>query len=220
MPIRTPAWKSLGAPESASYVLIRTPARKLFDAPESASYVPIRTPARKLFGDPESVTYVPIRTPVRKLFGAPELASYVPIRTPARSCSMLCFMLFLKRIVGSSLMNLVFTMGNRTPLRTAVLWQFTDKFAYKARKLRIGPLFKKILPLLIQPTLENAERHLLMKVIDRVLHELDEQPSIDKDYYAHVEGRDYFILYKSHKAKNWYFAFIFSSMFTSCIIGH
>ena len=107
---------------------------------------------------------------------------------------MLCFMLFLKRIVGSNLLKLLFTMGNRTPLRTAVLWQFTDKFAYKARKLRIGPLFKKILPLLIQPTLENAERHLLMKVIDRVLHELDEQPLIDEDCYARVEGRE-IILY-------------------------
>ena len=69
-----------------------------------------------------------------------------------------------------------------------MLRQFTDKFADKARKLGINPLFNKILPLLIQPTLEDEERHLLMKVIDRVLHKLDEQPSIDEDYYARVEG--------------------------------
>ena len=59
-----------------------------------------------------------------------------------------------------------------------------------------------------------------MKVIDQVLHKLDKQLSIDENYYARVEGRDYFILEKSDKTKNWYFAFAFSSMFTSCIIGH
>ena len=90
------------------------------------------------------------------------------------SCLAPCFMLFLKRIMGSSLMKLSFTMGNRTPLRMTVLQQFIDKFADKARKLGIGPLFSKILPFLIQPTLEDEERHLLMKVIDRVLHKLDE----------------------------------------------
>jgi len=60
-----------------------------------------------------------------------------------------------------------------------------------------------------------------MKVIDRMLNKLDEQSSIDEDYYARVEGRE-IILYqrKSDKAKNWYFSFVFSSMFTSCIIGH
>jgi len=89
-----------------------------------------------------------------------------------------------------------------TPLRMVVLREFTDKFADMAKMLGIGLLFNKILPLLIQPTLEDKERHLLMKVIDRVLHELDEQSSIDENYYARVEGRDYFILEKSDKAKN------------------
>ena len=59
-----------------------------------------------------------------------------------------------------------------------------------------------------------------MKVIDWVLHKLDELSSIDEDYYARVEERDYFKLEKSDKVKNWYFTFVFSSMFTSCIIGH
>ena len=99
-------------------------------------------------------------------------------------------MLFLKRIVGISLMNLLFMIGNKTPLRTAVVRQFIEKFADEARKLGIGPLFNKILLLLIKPTLEDEKRHLFMKVIDRVLHKLDEQPSIDEDYYAHVEGRE------------------------------
>ena len=55
----------------------------------------------------------------------------------------------------------------------------------------------------MQPTLEDQERHLLMKIIDQVLYKLDElvrllvykilvvveQLSIDEDYYARVEGR-------------------------------
>ena len=63
------------------------------------------------------------------------------------------------------------------------LRQFTDE----ARTLRIGTLFNNIMPLLIQPTLEDQERHLLMKVIDRVFFKLDERSSIDEDYYARVE---------------------------------
>jgi splicing factor 3B subunit 1 len=39
----------------------------------------------------------------------------------------------------------------------------------KAREFGPGPLFDKILPLLMSPTLEDQERHLLVKVIDRVL---------------------------------------------------
>ena len=44
-----------------------------------------------------------------------------------------------------------------------------------------------ILPLLMQLTLEDQERHLLVNVIDRVLYKLDKQSSIDEDYYAHVK---------------------------------
>ncbi|GFH28769.1 TOG domain-containing protein, partial [Haematococcus lacustris] len=56
----------------------------------------------------------------------------------------------------------------------------------------------------MQPTLEDQERHLLVKVIDRILYKLDElvrpyvhkilvviEPLlIDEDYYARVEGRE------------------------------
>ena len=37
-----------------------------------------------------------------------------------------------------------------------------------------GLLFLQILPLLMSPTLEDQERHLLVKVIDRVLYKLDD----------------------------------------------
>lgn len=62
----------------------------------------------------------------------------------------------------------------------------------------------QILPLLMSPTLEDQERHLLVKVIDRVLYKLDdlvrpyvhkilvviEPLLIDEDYFARIEGRE------------------------------
>lgn len=49
------------------------------------------------------------------------------------------------------------------PQRKAALRQLTEK----ARDYGAGPLFNQILPLLMSPTLEDQERHLLVKVIDR-----------------------------------------------------
>ena len=60
-------------------------------------------------------------------------------------------------------MKLLLKMKNRIPQRKIVLWQFTDK----AREFKSGPLFNKILSLLIQPTSEDQEGRLLVKVIDR-----------------------------------------------------
>ena len=85
-------------------------------------------------------------------------------------------------------------------LLQAALRQVTDK----AREFGAGPLFNQILPLLMSPTLEDQERHLLVKVIDRILYKLDdlvrpyvhkilvviEPLLIDEDYYARVEGRE------------------------------
>ena len=62
---------------------------------------------------------------------------------------------------------------------TMSLRHFTDE--------GINLLFNKILSLLIQLTLEDQERHLLMKVIDRVLYKLDERSLIDNGYYARIE---------------------------------
>jgi splicing factor 3B subunit 1 len=99
------------------------------------------------------------------------------------------------------IMRLLLKIKNGTPpVRKTALRQITDK----ARDFGAGPLFDKILPLLMERTLEDQERHLLVKVIDRVLYKLDdlvrpyvhkilvviEPLLIDKDYYAHVEGRE------------------------------
>ena len=67
-----------------------------------------------------------------------------------------------------------------------------------------APLFNQVLPLLMSPSLEDQERHLLVKVIDRILFKLQERVRpfchrilmvivpmlIDEDYYARVEGRE------------------------------
>ena len=42
----------------------------------------------------------------------------------------------------------------------------------KAQEFGAGPLFDKILPLLMERTLEDQEHHLLVNVIDRVLYKL------------------------------------------------
>ena len=59
------------------------------------------------------------------------------------------------------IMKLLLKVKNGTPpQRKSALRQLTDK----ARELGAGPLFNQILPLLMSPTLEDQERHLLVKV--------------------------------------------------------
>ncbi|WFD00902.1 U2 snRNP component prp10 [Malassezia yamatoensis] len=99
------------------------------------------------------------------------------------------------------ILQLLLKIKNGTPpLRKAALRQLCDS----ARVFGAGPLFDKILPLLMERTLEDQERHLLVKVIDRILYRLDdlvrpyvhrilvviEPLLIDEDYFVRVEGRE------------------------------
>ncbi|RMZ84884.1 hypothetical protein DV738_g139, partial [Chaetothyriales sp. CBS 135597] len=99
------------------------------------------------------------------------------------------------------IMRLLLKVKNGTPpMRKSALRHLTDH----AREFGAGPLFNQILPLLMEKSLEDQERHLLVKVIDRVLYKLDdlvrpfthkilvviEPLLIDQDYYARVEGRE------------------------------
>merc|ERR1712093_325058 len=99
------------------------------------------------------------------------------------------------------IMRLLLKVKNGTPpMRKTALRQLTEN----ARKLGPGPLFNQILPLLMSSTLEDQERHLLVKVIDRVLYKLEDSVRpyvhkilvviepllIDEDYFARVEGRE------------------------------
>jgi splicing factor 3B subunit 1 len=99
------------------------------------------------------------------------------------------------------IMTLLLKIKSGTPpQRKTAMRQITDK----ARSFGAGPLFNQILPLFRSPTIEDQERHLLVKVIDRVLYRLDDlvrpyvhrilaviQPLlIDEDYYERIEGRE------------------------------
>jgi len=79
--------------------------------------------------------------------------------------------LTLEQQKDRKIMKLLLKIKNGTPpMRKQSLRQITDK----ARDFGPGPLFNQILPLLMSPTLEDQERHLLVKVIDRILYKLDD----------------------------------------------
>jgi splicing factor 3B subunit 1 len=98
-------------------------------------------------------------------------------------------------------LKLLLKIKNGTPAqRKSALRHLTDK----ARDYGPKAIFERVLPLMMSPALEDQERHLLVKVMDRVLFKLDElvrpwvhkilavtQPLlIDEDYYGRVEGRE------------------------------
>ncbi|XP_026467964.1 splicing factor 3B subunit 1-like [Ctenocephalides felis] len=184
--------------------------------PPPAGYIPIRTPARKLTATPTplggatphgffiqqedrqaSQTLVDAQPKGNLPFMKPEDAQYfdkllVDVDEEALSP---------EEQKERKIMKLLLKIKNGTPpMRKAALRQITDK----AREFGAGPLFNQILPLLMSPTLEDQERHLLVKVIDRILYKLDdlvrpyvhkilvviEPLLIDEDYYARVEGRE------------------------------
>uniref|UniRef100_G1DGG0 Splicing factor 3B subunit 1 n=2 Tax=Capra hircus TaxID=9925 RepID=G1DGG0_CAPHI len=180
--------------------------------PPPAGYVPIRTPARKLTATPAplgGMTGFHLQTEDRTMKNANDKPSgNLPFLKPD---DIQYFDKLLVDVDESTLspeerkerkiMKLLLKIKNGTPpMRKAALRQITDK----AREFGAGPLFNQILPLLMSPTLEDQERHLLVKVIDRILYKLDdlvrpyvhkilvviEPLLIDEDYYARVEGRE------------------------------
>ncbi|XP_052174881.1 uncharacterized protein LOC127789869 [Diospyros lotus] len=183
---------------------------KILEPPPT--YVPIRTPARKLLATP-----TPLGTPLYSIpeenrgqqFDVPkELPGGLPMMKPEDYQYFGALLneeneeeMSPEEQKERKIMKLLLKVKNGTPpQRKTALRQLTDK----AREFGAGPLFNRILPLLMQPTLEDQERHLLVKVIDRVLYKLDElvrpyvhkilvviEPLlIDEDYYARVEGRE------------------------------
>ncbi|KAK4057851.1 U2 snRNP component prp10 [Microbotryomycetes sp. JL221] len=182
-------------------------------------YVPIRTPSRKLLETPmgmnggfimpeEGVSAAALGVQAQDLptsiegvgdlqFFKSEDAQYFAKILSNEDESELT----IEELKERKIMRLLLKIKNGTPpMRKTALRQITDK----AREFGAGPLFDKILPLLMERTLEDQERHLLVKVIDRVLYKLDdlvrpyvhkilvviEPLLIDEDYYARVEGRE------------------------------
>eukprot|EP00743_Colponemidia_sp_Colp-15_P002757 GILK01002985.1.p1 GENE.GILK01002985.1~~GILK01002985.1.p1 ORF type:complete len:1205 (-),score=277.67 GILK01002985.1:164-3778(-) len=177
------------------------------------TYQPIRTPSRKLLSTPTPFGMTPgyhIPSEMSKPYEVPATPAdgELPFIKPE---DMPFFQSLLSETPDEQLsaeeqkerkiMKLLLKVKNGTPpMRKSALRQLTDK----AREFGAGALFNQILPLLMSSTLEDQERHLLVKVIDRILYKLDdlvrpyvhkilvviEPLLIDEDYYARVEGRE------------------------------
>ncbi|PWN54183.1 putative splicing factor 3b subunit 1 [Violaceomyces palustris] len=198
--------------------LLPSEGYKIVEPP--AEYAPIRTPARKMMATPTPVGgggfMMQDEASARAM--AEDMVPDLPTDIPG--VGQLAFFkaedqTFFKKILNEDdeselsvdeikerkIMRLLLKIKNGTaPMRKTALRRITDQ----AREFGAGPLFDKILPLLMERTLEDQERHLLVKVIDRVLYKLDdlvrpyvhrilvviEPLLIDEDYYARVEGRE------------------------------
>jgi len=199
-------------------LMLPTEGYKVLDPPPG--YAPIRTPARKLmstpapiasttgFGgfmmqEPESARAMGKQLPTEipgvgdlQFFKAEDMAYFGKLVDGNDENAM-----SVDELKERKIMRLLLKVKNGTPpMRKTALRQLTDN----ARQFGAGPLFNQILPLLMEKTLEDQERHLLVKVIDRVLYKLDdlvrpyvhkilvviEPLLIDQDYYARVEGRE------------------------------
>ncbi|CAK9292846.1 unnamed protein product [Gordionus sp. m RMFG-2023] len=189
------------------------PGYKVLPPPQG--YVPLRTPVRKLMGTPTPMggqnAFFMQATPDRKTAVVPDLQPKdveLPLLKPEDSQYFDKLLIDIdedslnpEEAKERKIMKFLLKIKNGTPpMRKSALRQITDK----ARELGAGPLFNQILPLLMSPTLEDQERHLLVKVIDRILYKLDdlvrpfvhkilvviEPLLIDEDYYARVEGRE------------------------------
>lgn len=183
--------------------------------PPPANYKPLRTPSRKLLMTPTPMGsggadgYAIPATPGRI---EAKMAREGPDGIPFTKLDDEKFFGKLLEEVDESqlskeeqkerlIMTLLLKVKNGTPpQRKSALRQLSAE----ARTFGAKALFDQILPLLRSPTLEDQERHLLVKVIDRVLYKLDdlvrpyvhkilvviEPMLIDEDYYARCEGRE------------------------------
>lgn len=177
-------------------------------------YAPVRAPAHKLMQTPAPTSGFMMQDPNSARMSSHQLPKEIPGVGDLQFFKPEDMQYFSKltesvdeehlsveELKERKIMRLLLKIKNGTPpMRKTALRQLTDN----ARSFGAGPLFNQILPLLMERTLEDQERHLLVKVIDRVLYKLDElvrpythkilvviEPLlIDQDYYARVEGRE------------------------------
>ncbi|GAB1311422.1 U2 snRNP component prp10 [Madurella fahalii] len=185
---------------------------KILDPPPG--YAPIRAPAHKLATAPMPATGFMMQDPDSGRITSQQIPKEIPGVGDLQFFKPEDMAYFGKLTDGSNeddlsveelkerkIMRLLLKVKNGTPpMRKTALRQLTDN----ARNFGAGPLFNQILPLLMEKTLEDQERHLLVKVIDRILYKLDDMVRpyvhkilvviepllIDQDYYARVEGRE------------------------------
>lgn len=185
---------------------------KILDFPPG--YAPVRAPAHKMMQTPLPAGGFTMQDPDSGRIAGQQVPKEIPGVGDLQFFKPEDMAYFGKLTDGSNednltvdelkerkIMRLLLKVKNGTPpMRKTALRQLTDN----ARNFGAGPLFNQILPLLMEKTLEDQERHLLVKVIDRILYKLDDMVRpyvhkilvviepllIDQDYYARVEGRE------------------------------
>mmetsp|Transcript_16349 Transcript_16349/g.18637 ORF Transcript_16349/g.18637 Transcript_16349/m.18637 type:complete len:1345 (+) Transcript_16349:66-4100(+) len=200
-------------PPPTTYQPLRTPGRKLLATPTPLSMTPagfqMAIPPEELLAEGKSVN------DIREAYGIPIAATAEDGAPGALPFIKPEDMQYFGRLTEDAdestlskeeanerkIMTLLLKIKSGTPpQRKTAMRQITDK----ARSFGAGALFNQILPLFRSPTIEDQERHLLVKVIDRVLYRLDdlvrpyvhrilaviEPLLIDEDYYARIEGRE------------------------------
>ncbi|KAL7483984.1 hypothetical protein ACHAW6_009624 [Cyclotella cf. meneghiniana] len=202
-------------PPPVNYIPLRTPGRKLLSAPTPYGS---QTPAGFTMEVPPEEREGQTLQDIREAYGVPIVPTATDEDAGAPGAlpyikpeDMQYFGRLMQEVDDGALtkeeakerqiMALLLKIKSGTPpQRKTAMRQITDK----ARYFGAGPLFHQILPLLMSPALEDQERHLLVKVIDRVLYKLEdlvrpfvhrilaviEPLLIDEDYYARVEGRE------------------------------
>ncbi len=101
----------------------------------------------------------------------PEDVSYFEELIAIRDCDIENADAYEKTSEGKKrkILKLILKVKNGSPpQRKSALRQLSDRACW----FGAGALFDCILPLLMSPTLEDQERHLLVKVIDRILYKL------------------------------------------------
>lgn len=176
------------------------------------------------------VNYVPIRTPARKLMATPDISgastnsfyfqqdtiatTLQPVDADLPAVKTEDYQYFSKLFESKpdneltleearerKVMKLLLKIKAGTPAqRRQAMRQITEK----AREFGPEALFGQLLPLLMSPALEDQERHLLVKVIDRVLYGLEDMVRpwvhkilvvvepllIEEDWVTRQEGRE------------------------------
>ncbi|KAK0716966.1 U2 snRNP component prp10 [Lasiosphaeria miniovina] len=177
------------------YAPVRAPIHKLIQTPAPATGFTMQDPESGRVAGQQAPKEIPGVGDLQ--FFKPEDMAYFGKLTDGSDEDNLS----VEELKERKIMRLLLKVKNGTPpMRKTALRQLTDN----ARNFGAGPLFNQILPLLMEKSLEDQERHLLVKVIDRILYKLDDMVRpyvhkilvviepllIDQDYYARVEGRE------------------------------
>jgi len=175
------------------------PEIKRLDAPTPLSQTPggfsiLATPSQESYGIPDAPAEAGADLPAIK----PEDMQYFG-KLPDTKDDLSG--LTKEELTQRTIMKLLLKVKSGTaPQRKTALRELRDN----ARVFGAEAIFSQILPLLMSPSLEDQERHLLVKCIDRVLYKLGElvrpfvhkilvviEPLlIEEDHYARAEGRE------------------------------